>query len=61
MAGLNLTEELDPTTTILELIRTDCAKLKASTEMRLRHEIGLTLDVGDTKLRRRDVTISELR
>jgi hypothetical protein len=53
--------ESDLTARILELIRAEHPQLKASTEMQLRHEIGLALDVGDTKLRRYEVTISELR
>jgi hypothetical protein len=53
--------ESDLTTRILELIRAEHPQLKASTEMQLRHEIGLAIDVGETKLRRNEVTISELR
>lgn len=46
---------------VLELIRSDNLELKVSTEMQLRHEIGLKLDVSETKLRRSKETISELR
>jgi hypothetical protein len=59
-AGLDLPRESDLTTTVLELIRADYPKLKASTEMQLRHEIGLALDLSETKLRRYEGTISEL-
>lgn len=53
--------ESDLATAILELIRSDNLKLKASTEVQVRHEIGLALDVSETKLRRYEETISELR
>jgi len=46
--------------TVLELIRSDNLKLKASTEVQLRHKIGMKLDVGETKLQRYEETISEL-
>jgi hypothetical protein len=51
----------DLTTTVLELIRSDNIELKTSTEMKLRHEIGLESDVTHAKLRRYEETISELR
>ena len=57
---LGLGEESDLTTTILDLIRSDNLGLKVSTEMRLRHAIGLKLDVSEIKLRRYRETISEL-
>jgi hypothetical protein len=57
----NFEEESDLTTTVLELIRSDNLELKVSTELQLRHEIGLKLDVGRTKLRRYEDTITELR
>jgi hypothetical protein len=60
MAGLSFPREPDLTTTVLELVRADCPKLKASTEMQLRHEIGLASDLGETKLRRYEGTIAEL-
>ena len=60
-AALNPLGESDLTETVLELIRADHPQLKASTELQLRHEIGLTLDVSETKLRRYEATISELR
>ena len=49
--------ESDLATAILELLRSDNLKLKASTEVQVRHEIGLALDVGETKLRRYEETI----
>jgi hypothetical protein len=60
-ASPNLEEKSDLTTTVLELIRSDNLELKASTELQLRHEIGLKLDVGRTKVRRYEETITELR
>ena len=51
----------DLTTTVLELIRSENIELKASTEMQMRHEIGLRLDVDGTKVRRYEETIRELR
>ncbi len=39
--------ESDLATAILELLRSDNLKLKASTEVQVRHEIGLALDVGE--------------
>jgi hypothetical protein len=59
--GLSLEEPPDLATAILELIRSDGLDLKASTEMQIRHEIGLRLDVDETKLRRYEETISEQR
>jgi hypothetical protein len=60
MALINPQGERDLTTIVLELVRADSPKLKASTELQLRHEIGLALDVGEAKLRRYEGTISEL-
>jgi hypothetical protein len=51
----------DLTMSVLELIRSDNLELKVSTEMLLRHEIGLKLAVSEVKLRRSNETISELR
>ena len=51
----------DLSTIVLELIRSDNPELKASTEIQLRHEIDLRLDVSETKLRRYKETITELR
>ncbi len=45
-ASLNPEGESDLTTTVLELIRSDNLELKASTEMQLRHEIGLKIRRG---------------
>lgn len=59
--GVNFSEDSDLITKILELVRADNPKLKASTEMQLRHEAGLAIDMNETKLRRCDVTISELQ
>jgi hypothetical protein len=60
-ATLNAEGESDLITTVLELIRSDSLELKASTESQLRHEIGLVLDVGRTKVARYQETIAELR
>jgi len=51
----------DLITTVLELICSNSLGLKASTELQLRHEIGLVLDVGRTKVGRYQETITELR
>lgn len=59
-ASLDSREESDLSTTVLDLIRADYPKLKASTEMQIRHEINLALDVAEAKLRRHEATISEL-
>lgn len=48
--SLNPEGESDLTTTVLELIRSDNLKLKASTEVQLRHQIGMKSDVGETKI-----------
>ncbi len=45
---------------VLKLIRSENLKLKASTEMQLRHEIDLELDLGATKEQRHKDTISKL-
>jgi len=60
LAGLSHLREPDLTTTVLDLVRAEYPNLKASTEMQIRHEIGLALDVGETKLRRYEGTIAEL-
>jgi len=59
-ASLNPEGESDLITTVLELIRSDNLELKASTKLQLRHEIGLALDVGRTKVGRYQETITEL-
>lgn len=59
--GLSHHGDSDLTTIVLELIRSDNPELKASTEIQLRHEIDLRLDVSETKLRRYEETITELR
>ena len=58
--SLNPKGESDLITTVLELIRSDSLALKASAELQLRHEIGLVLDVGRTKIGRYQETITEL-
>jgi hypothetical protein len=60
-ASLNPEEEPNLITTVLELIRSDSLELKASTELQLRHEIGLVLDIGRTKVGRYQEIITELR
>lgn len=60
-ASLNPSVESDLIATVLDLIRADNPELKASTEVQLRHEIGLILDVSETKIRRYEATICELR
>ena len=60
-SSLNPERDLDLSTTILELLHSDSVRLKASTELQLRHEIRLQLNVGETKLRAYEETISELR
>jgi hypothetical protein len=57
---INATEEPDPTTTVLKLLRSDNITLKASTEAQLRHVIRLKIDIEQTKLRRSEQTISNL-
>ena len=52
--------ESDLTTTILKLIRSDNLELKASTEIQLRHEIDLQLDLGTAKEQRHKDTITRL-
>jgi hypothetical protein len=59
--GHDPASESDLITRVLDLIRADHPDLKASTEMQLRHEIGLTLDLEETKSRRYESTISMLR
>jgi len=49
------------TTTALELIRSNDLKLKTSTKVQLRHKICMKWDVDETKLRRYEETIAELR
>ncbi len=60
-ASLHLESESDLTTKVLDLIRADNPNLKGSTKLQIQHEIGLALDVGETKLRRHEATILELR
>ena len=59
-ASLVLEKESGLTTTVLKLIRSDNLELKASTEMQLRHEIDLELDLGAARLQRQKETISKL-
>ena len=56
----DLKGESDLTTTILELIRAENRELKISTEMQIRHEIALKLDLAEAKMRRYKETISAL-
>ena len=60
VASLGLEIESGLTTTVLKLIRSDNLQLKASTEMQLRHEIDLELDLGAARLQRQKETISKL-
>ena len=59
--GFSGDQESDLATAVLELIHSENLELSVSTELQLRHKIGLTLDVGQAKLRRYEETISELR
>lgn len=61
MAAVSPSGASDLAMAVVEIVRADHPKLKVSTEMLLRHEIGLKLDVDETKLRRYEGTISELR
>lgn len=58
--GVSGDQESDLTTAVLELIHSEGLELSVSTELKLRHKIGLVLDVGQAKLRRYEETISEL-
>lgn len=49
------------TSTVLDLIRSDNIELKFSTEIQIRHEIDLVVDVGKAKIERYEETISKLR
>lgn len=48
------------TSTVLGLIRSDNVELKPSTEIQIRHEIDLVVDIGKAKVQRFDETISKL-
>jgi hypothetical protein len=48
------------TSTVLGLIRSDNVELKPSTEIQIRHEIDLVVDVGKAKIQRYEETISKL-
>jgi hypothetical protein len=58
MITRHLRGDPDLTTIVLELIRSDNPE---PNEVQLRHEIDLRLDVSETKLRRYEETITELR
>ena len=59
-ANSGLEEDSSLTTTVLGLIRSDNIQLKPSTEIQIRHEIDLVVDVGKAKILRYEETISEL-
>jgi hypothetical protein len=46
---------------VLGLLRSDNVRLRSSTEVHLRHTISLAASVYETKLRKSEETISELR
>lgn len=48
------------TTTVLGLIRSDNVELKPSTEIQIRHEIDLAVDISKAKVQRYEETISKL-
>lgn len=50
----------DLTTKVMELLREEKLKLKMSTELLLRHEIDLQLELNATKVRQYEETISKL-
>ncbi len=50
----------DLTTTVLKLIRSDSVELKESTELQIRHEIDLELDLNAARMQRYEETISKL-
>ena len=53
-------EDSDLTTRVMDLIRSDNLELKVATEMQLRHEIDLELDLSKAKMRRYENTIYTL-
>lgn len=59
--SLNPKRESDIPPAVLELVRADNPELKICTEMQIRLESGVKLDVGETKLGRYERTIEELR
>jgi hypothetical protein len=60
MASLSLEGESSLTLTVLDLIRSDNVELKPSTEIQIRHEIDLMVDIGKAKVERYEETISKL-
>lgn len=60
MASLNPEGESSLALTVLDLIRSDNVELKPSTEIQIRHEINLMVDIGKTKVERYEETISKL-
>lgn len=60
LAGFGLEMESSLASTVLELIRSDKVDLKPSTEIQIRHEIDLVVDLGNTKVQRYQETISKL-
>lgn len=48
------------TSAVLDLIRSDNVELKPSTEIQIRHEIDLVVDVGRARVQRYQETISKL-
>jgi hypothetical protein len=48
------------TSTVLNLLRSDNIVLKPSTEIQIRHEIDLVVDIGKAKIQRYEETISKL-
>lgn len=57
-AGLR--QESSLTSTVFDLIRSDNVELKPSTEIQIRHEIDLVVDVGKAKVQRYEETIYKL-
>jgi hypothetical protein len=60
LASFGLELESSLASTVLELIRSDNVELKPSTEIQIRHEIDLVVDLGNTKVQRYQETISKL-
>lgn len=60
MANPVFEEESSLTSTVLGLIRSDNVELKPSTEIQIRHEIDLVVDIGKAKVQRYDETICKL-
>ncbi len=59
--GFKSDEDEDLSVAVLELLRSDNLKLKTSTEVQLRHTINSAVGVYETRLRKSEGTISELR